>query len=262
MTNIKEAFADYENMLLEAARYSGNKEPGKKAFSASMLGNDVLQNFLKFKHGSSDSTQFEANTFGSIYQLGVDLASDTFNKEHGERYKSAFRHRVLLDNGWEVSGEMDQIDTKLKVIFDNKVTTATTLAKIKSEGKMHQYALQLGVYKWLMWKLEGIEYQVAIPLIDKGFSYFKPMKNNQLEFVEVETYSPDEIEKMLIEKTIELQQFIDLDQEPDQCANLFLYGRKGEIKKRMRCLFYCDFASVCKYNQNTHVNAMSLLDLG
>lgn len=262
MTKIKDAFADYENMLLRAARYSGNKEPGKKSFSASMLGNDVLQNFLKFKHGSSDSTQFEANTFGSIYQLGVDMAADLYNKSRQEedRYSSAFRHKVTLANGWEVSGEMDQIDNELKVIFDNKVTTATTLASIKKEGKMHGYALQLGVYNWLMYKLTGEEYLTAIPLIDKGFSYFKPLKNNQLSFVEVETYSPDEIEAMLIEKTNELQQFIDLDQEPAECKNLFLYGRKGETKKRMRCLFYCDFAEHCKY-YSKHSNAKAILDL-
>jgi len=119
----------------------------------------------------------------------------------------------------------------------------------------------LSVYKWLMSKLDpGTEYATVIPLIDKSFSYFKPIKNNQLEFVEVETYSPDEIEKMLIEKTDELQQFIDLDVEPDQCSNLFLYGRKGQPVKKMKCLHYCDFAKHCKYF-NDHSALKNILDL-
>ena len=238
----KIACKDYEKMLLDATVYSGNKEPGHKRFSASMLGSDLLQNFYNYKHGSSDSIQFEANTFGSIYQLGVDLAC-----KDNIQYLSAKRLSHTLDNGWEISGEMDQIDVINKVIFDNKVTTLTTIKSIRKEGKNHGYALQLGVYKWLLSKLERGPYTTVLPVVDKGFSYFNEKSPNQLEFVDVETYDPNEIELMLYEKTNELQTFIDLDEEPAECSNLFWFARKGQRKKKMRCIHYCDYSAKCKY---------------
>ena len=251
--SVKVGTEEYEQMLLHAAKYTGNQEKEKKIFSASMLGNDPLQNFLKFKHGGRDSIQFEANTFGSIYQLGVDSAAEMWNNFKNEtQYENAKRIKVEIENGWIVSGEIDQLDHKNKIIFDNKVTTATTIAKIKKEGPSHQYALQLGVYKYLLEKeaektgSEKIEYSTVLPVVDKGFSYFKQNKNSQLTFVEVSTYSTDEIEKMILEKTNELDMYIDLGTEPGRCTNLFPY--KG---KPMRCIHYCDFAKHCKHFSHT-----------
>jgi len=39
-----------EQALLNGTKYKGNKEKEKKIFSASMLGNTVLQNYLKYKY--------------------------------------------------------------------------------------------------------------------------------------------------------------------------------------------------------------------
>ena len=263
MSNIQKAFRKYEQMLLDASKYSGNSEPGKKSFSASQLGSDMLQIYLKYKNGSKETTKFGANTIGSIYQLGVDVAADTWNENlvGSDDYTSAKRIKQMIDNGWEISGEMDQIDNEYKVIFDNKVSTATTIKKIREEGKMHGYALQLGVYKWLMWKETGEIYKTALPVVDKGHSHFKTNKNECLEFIEVETYSPEEIERMLYEKTNELQEYIDLDQAPGECQNLWIMARKGQKAKRMKCMYYCDQNKNCKYYNVDRVAINELLDL-
>lgn len=268
----KTAIQEFEQMLLKGTKYTGNQESYKKVFSASMLGNDPLQNYLKYMYGGKDSTQFEANTFGSVYQLGVDMAADKWNSMNSPemQYINALRLQSKLEGtDWIISGEMDQLDMKNYVIFDNKVTTATTLGKIKSEGKNHSYALQLGVYKWLLYQDEvnrGIkpnEYTGVLAVVDKGFSYFKTNKYNQLTFVEVETYSVEDIGVMLKETIDTLQDYIDLEQEPGECKNKFPYKAKGQkVAKPMRCIHYCDFAEHCKYFRTDGPAAIKeLLDL-
>ena len=258
----RKACDKYEAMLLKAAEYSGNKEPGQKKFSASMLGNDVLQNFLKFKYGSQDGNKFEANTLGSIYQLGVDEACEIHNaKDENYKYVSAQRLKQTLSNGWEVSGEMDQFCKEFEVIFDNKVTTATAIGKVPTEGKEHGYALQMGVYKWLMFKEYGKLYPAVLPMVDKGYSYFKTNKTNQLNFVEVDTYSPEEIETKLLEATNELQHYIDLDITPERCHNVWPMKRKGEAMKPMRCIHYCDNSMYCPHYSSGYHDINDLMDL-
>ena len=252
----RKACDQYEQMLLNAAKYTGNKEPGVKRFSASMLGNDLLQNYLKFKFGSSDGNKFEANTLGSIYQLGVDAAAD----KESFKYTSALRLQETLSNGWIVSGEMDQIDKENKVIFDNKVTTATAIGKVPTEGKEHGYALQMGTYKWLVNKSDGELYSTILPMIDKSFSYFKTNKNDQLTFVEVETYNSEEIEQKLLTATNELDHYIDLDIMPEKCKNTWPYKRKGQPAKPMKCIHYCDQSANCPYYYDGNT-VNNLLDL-
>jgi len=252
----------FEAMLLNAAKYTGNTEPGKKKFSASMLGNDVLQNFLKFKFGSHDGNKFEANTLGSIYQLGVDEAVEINNQDDTKHsYISAQRLYQTLSNGWEVSGEMDQVDNENEVIFDNKVTTATAIGKVPTEGKEHGYALQMGTYKWLMYKEYGVLYQTVLPMVDKGYSYFKTNKNDQLTFVDVETYTPDEIEEKLLTATNELQHYIDLDITPERCANVWPMKRKGQPAVMMRCKHYCDNSHNCPHYNSDYHDVNTLMDL-
>ena len=265
--NIKKACDEYEKMILDATEYTGNTQPEKKIFSASSLGNYPLQNFLKFKYGSKKSTQFEANTFGSVYQLGIDSATNS-RPEYKLKYTNAMRIKVKLPNGWTVSGEMDQIDWDNEVIFDNKVTTGTAIGKVKTEGKDHQYALQMGVYKWLL-KEDAIQkeekvipFDAVLPMVDKNFSYFKTNKYNQLNFIEVETHSHEEIERLLKKATDELQTFIDLNTEPPKCENTWNFGKKGQRAKPMRCIHYCDVAEHCKHFNPTDTNVVrELLDL-
>ena len=256
MPNIEQAVIDYEKMLLEATEYTGNKDPGKKVFSASMLGEDMLVIYLKYFHGSKKQTVFGMNTLGSMYQLGVDVAADTWNEKHNvEQYKSATRFSYTLSNGWEISGETDQIDEINKVIFDNKVSQTKAISNVISEGKDNSYALQQGVYKFLIYKkqiADGVKnpiiYPAVLPMVDKKFSHYNVTnKFTTLTFQELETYTPDEIEEMLLEQTNELQRHIDHGITPDKCSNTWPFSRKGQPFREMRCMFYCDQADHCEY---------------
>ncbi len=156
---------------------------------------------------------------------------------------------------------MDQFCNEYEVIFDNKVTTATAIGKVPTEGKDHGYALQMGVYRWLMFKKKGKIFPTVLPMVDKGYSYFKVNKTEQQNFIEVDTYSPEEIEDKLIEATNELQHYIDLDITPDKCSNVWFMKRKGEPAKPMRCIYYCDQSDNCPYYYKEHHEINKLMDL-
>ena len=231
-----------ENTLVKAAAYSGNMEPGKKQISASQLGNDTLQLYLKYKHGGKESIIFDAATFGSIYHLGAEYAFkdiDTVETEKSLSYE--------LSNGWLVTGSIDLIDHKHKLIVDHKTTTATSIASTQKEGKNSSYGLQQSVYRWLLKKNYDLDYSAILAMVDKNFSYFKDNKFNQINFIEIDTHTIEDTEQLLLDKTNELQSYIDLDQEPGQCQNLFWYARKGQKRKAMKCLHYCDQSQHCPY---------------
>ncbi len=243
-------------LFLKATRYTGNTEPDVKQFSASMLGNDPLQNYLKFKHGSPPEKEFTAATFGSVFHLGAELAfKDTPNADVETSMK------VKLQNGWTISGSVDLILHEHKQIIDWKTTTGTAIAKVKTEGRDGGYALQLAVYKYLLYKTQGKIYNTSLGMIDKSFSYFKTNKNDQLTFIEVETYTPEEIEQKLLNATNELQHFIDMDISPPQCAELWFLKRKGQPAVKMRCRHYCDQNINCPHYNTDYDQTNRILDL-
>ena len=259
--NVKKASQFIENILLAAAEYTGNMDSGKKQLSASQLSSNDLEIYLKYKHGGNKSTQFEANTFGSIYHLGAELAFKDVPNTETEMSLS-----FMLDNGWLITGSIDLVLKDFKVFADHKTTTKTSIEKNIKAGKHGQYAMQMAVYKFLLAKNGYGEYENVLPIVDKGFSYYKPNKFNQLTFLQVETHSLEDIEAMLYEKTNRIQEYIDLDIPPEACADRFPYRPKGGKFRHMKCLFYCDQRDACpvyaeennkKYNSNA---ATSMLD--
>ncbi len=230
-----------EDTLCKAAAYSGNQKSHKKEISASQLGNDDLQLYLKYMNGGKDSTKFEANTAGSIYHLGAEAAFENVSDTQTE-----LSMRYELSNGWIVTGTVDLILHMFKIIADHKLTTGTSISSTVKEGRNSSYALQMGVYKLLLKKNHDLDdYTAILPMVDKSFSYFKKNKYDQLTFVEVETHSLEDIEQMLIDKTNKLQEYIDLGLEPPECKNLFWYAPKGQARKTMRCIYYCDQRENC-----------------
>lgn len=247
--------------LVNGTQYTGNKTAGIKQFSGSMVGNTVLQNYLKFVNGSAEKSTFEATTFGSIFHVGAETI---FSNLKDDEIRVEISLKVPLSNGWIISGTMDLVLDKYKMIVDWKTTTATTIKKVRSEGKNNGYALQQAVYKWLFWKEFGIEYGCALGMVDKGHSYYKDNKNQMLELIEIETHSLEDIEAILYEKTNELDEYIDLGQEPDECSmnEKWPYARKGQKAKMMKCIHYCDQNVNCKhYSPYSAKNNLLGLDL-
>ena len=247
-----------ENTILNATKYTGNTQANKRIFSASMLGNDQLMNYLKYIHGSHDSKEYGANTLGSELHLARE---HIFNDLKSPEVETELSLKYKLDNEWLITGTMDLVLHNYQIIVDWKTVTTTSIKKAKSEGVFGSYALQLGVYKWLFYKTYKKEYDTALSMIDKSFSYFKENKYNILEQFRTNTLSLEEIEQMLYDKTNELDEYIKTNTTPSKCANRFFYKPKGAtVSTPMKCIHYCDNNINCPY-YSSHSAMNSLLDL-
>ena len=247
-----------EDTLVKAAAYSGNMDAKKKEISASQLGNDDLQIYLKYMNGGKDSNEFGANTFGSIYHLGAEEAfKDIPNSE------TEVSMRYKLSNGWTLTGTVDLLLHAFKIIADHKTTTSGSIASTVKDGRNGGYALQMGAYKLLLKKNHNLDdYTAILPMVDKSFSHFKPNKYDQLTFVEAETYSIEDIEQMAIDKTNKIQEYIDFEIVPPVCKNRFPFKPRGsKTTKPMRCLHYCDQADNCKHFNSDYHHTNDLLGL-
>lgn len=243
------AASAYQQAIVDGTAYSGNKEPGVKQFSASMLGDDILRNFFKFKYGSKESKRFTAATLGSTYQLGIDRIM-----ENNPRYISAARISKVLDNGWTVSGEADQIDLELNVIIDNKVLTASGMKSAIDGNLDDNYNLQLGVYKWLFWnnpefnaKLnpEFTNLETSLAIVNKGSA---ASRGDEFNFKFIDTYPMETIESMIVERTNQIQSYIDSDTVPEKCVDVNKYGATKGVPNK--CALYCDYKDICPYFDN------------
>jgi hypothetical protein len=243
---------DYTNALLSSTHYSGNTDANTKIFSASSLGNDMLQTYYSWKYGKKDKEKFGANTVGTIYQLGCDAAIDKFNANADgsddkvllltglPRYESALRVKRQLSNGWTVSGEMDHVDHKLKVIIDNKVISNFKYKDIMKNLPDNDYNIQLGVYKWLLEPTYG-EYEAILAIVNKGGA---AVRNDIYTLLHLNVHPTDIIEEAFINETNQLQFYIDNDIVPPQC-DINKYGKTKDVPNR--CALYCEHNVHCKY---------------
>jgi len=239
-TNHQQAADDLEQAMLKVTVYSGNRDKGKRILSASSLANEDLQIYLDFKHGKQPDTVFGANSLGSMLHLGLEHGLST-----NDQYSTEQRYEMPIPGtDWVLSGEIDLLDHKNKVIIDHKLSTSTALKKVKSEGPMHQYAIQLAVYKALVKHNTGKEYTGALSFFNKSASYFKNVPEDIFNYVEVETIGYNEVMEMAVAKVKVIEQYLSTDTEPPRCDNLFWHKRKGKSIP-MRCLYYCNFNRSC-----------------
>jgi len=239
---------DYTELLISMTQYTGNTTANKKIFSVSSLGVEPLQNWLKYKYGSDDKPSFTAATIGTIYQLGCDSAVDKLNKQSDEdskyitgyRWESALRIKRELPNGWIISGEMDHLDHKLKVIIDNKVISGSAYKEIMKNSPDHDYNLQQAGYKWLLEPTHGA-YEAILAIVNKGGA---AVRNDIYMLLHLNTYTTQEMEEAFITATNDLQFYIDNDLTPEEC-DIFKYGKTKDVPNR--CALYCSHNHHCPY---------------
>lgn len=235
---------DLMDAFLNATRYSGTREPGDKVISASSLGKEPYYLLLEFKHGKKDEqAEYGANTTGSIYQLGIDSIL-----KDNPRYWVAKRLKHDLGNGWVCSGELDIYDTEEKIIIDDKVLAGMSYEKTLLDDIDSDYNLQQASYKMLLLYEEGIDgVRTALHCVNKAGS---ATKNNIYKNFEVTVHEPEVIKQMMIDKTNELQHYIDTDTLPPIC-DIFKFGKTNGVANR--CKLYCDYNHVCpNYNAHSH----------
>jgi hypothetical protein len=227
-----------EKKLLDKTQYGGNKEPMVKAISASELGNDLLQIFLRFKYGVPDSTEFGQDTIGSLMHIALqDILKDEYEVEKKYQYQ--------FNNGWFLTGSIDLINNE--EIIDIKVTKQYTVEKILKEP-MHSYRLQLNAYRYLVKKNTGedLDTKLLLVLKDGGYDFRKMTIKPSLVLLDVEPIPDKVIEDKFLDITNKIEQYEELGEYPPQCSDLW-WRKTKEGAIPVRCLQYCAYRNVCPY---------------
>ena len=227
-----------EKLLIEKTKYNGNTEPNVKSISASDFGNDILQIYLRYKHGVQERMNFGQDTIGSIMHIGIqELLKDEYEIEK--------RLDLLMNNGWWLSGSIDLLSNK--EIIDIKVTKEYTIEKILKEPN-HQYIWQLSVYRYLVKKLLNIDVETKLLLIlkDGGYDFRKNQINPSFKVLDIEPKSFDEVENKFNEIVSQIEKYDEIGVNPPQCNDLWFRKTKNGATP-MRCEFYCSYKDVCPY---------------
>ena len=232
----------FNNSVLAETQYSGQRQPGDKQISASSLGNEVQYVMMqKIVGKSSVKSEMDASTIGSVYQLGID---GIFKDD--KEYEYAIRMEHMLPNGWLVSGEFDLLDLTTNTIIDCKVLSDsgyknTVKDKDNPDGS---YNLQLGVYKYLLWKTRGKKFEGGLSVFNKGGS---KNKGNIFLNIDIETHDPEDIEDLLIQKTNDVERAEQEGLDETEWCNIYKFGTSRGSPAR--CNLYCDYSIECKTHQ-------------
>jgi hypothetical protein len=231
------------DIILKETQYEGNTEPGQKIISASDFGNDILQIYYRYKYGVPKKEIIGQDTIGTVVHKGMEaLLSDYEDVETELSLEKEF------DNGWKLSGTIDIVHKGFGVIADIKVTKAYTLEKVQKEP-LHQYTLQLNVYRYLYEHLKDAKinklHLIAF-LKDGGFDFRKMENKPSFQVLEVQKIPDEEIEKRFNEIAKAIEEYESLGIEPPQCSDVWLRKTKeGAIP--IRCAQYCAYNNLCKY---------------
>jgi len=238
--------------ILEKTQYSGNKEPGVKSISASDFGNDLLQIYLRYKHGVPNNTEFGQDTLGTLVHLGIQSIFD----EDGILIEPKFEKK--FDNGWNLTGSIDILNLKDKEIIDIKVTKQYTIEKILKEPN-HQYRWQLSVYKYLAEKEYNLKFSTKLLLVlkDGGYDFRKSVINPSIELLEIEPMSSEQIEDKFYEITNKIEEYEKLGEYPPICSDLW-WRKTKEGSIPIRCKQYCSYKDVCPYYKQIKGNPLKI----
>ena len=228
---------DYTKKILKATKYSGNSKKNQKEISASMIGSDLQQCLLRYKYGIIENQNVKQNTLGSLVHLGLS------HVDFGDEVKCEYPVSIKYKD-WTILGTIDRVDFKSHIITDIKVTKTYTIQSILKDD-VHPYRLQVNMYRILLKKLTGVDFDMQLEIFDKqgGYNYRKNETIPDLVYLPIEKID-DEIIWNRVDEIIE---FIKIGQEK-QCSDVWLRKVVSETIPT-RCELYCLYKQVCKkYN--------------
>ena len=234
-----------EEILIKETQYKGNNEPNIRQISASQFGDDMLQIWLRYKYGVPKSDKFTQSTLGSLVHKGIEAILSKYDEIETEKDVEK-----EFDNEWKLSGSIDIVDNKNKVIYDVKVTKHYTIEQLRKEPE-HHYVWQLSVYRYLMKHLTGIDYDIKLLAILKDGTDFDSRTGSakdHIKIIDLEPISYDEVEKRFYDITYDIEVHETLGSKPEQCKDLWFRKRNGTLIP-IRCEVYCAYKDVCPYYQ-------------
>jgi hypothetical protein len=267
---------DLKKLILEGTQYvSGyENENDDYVISASMVGNDHLQNYLSIIHGKPPEKEITDATLGTIFHRGMDsivkekMAKNYTEGEELDIIGSEVPMHVKLSNDWILSGTADLIvrsGTNRFEIHDYKLTKNYTRKMMKKNINTHSYTKQLNILNALFREnmagfgvrkiLGDITLVADFFLKDSKAIEFEPVHN---PLVAPNTWGTKEINatetilKEVVEITDELQKYIESGEVPPKCADTWERYLKGK-RIQARCALYCSHGreGLCPYYSPT-----------
>ncbi len=252
------------NLMLKATEYS-NRSDNPYTFTASMYGNEVLQNYLTVVNGTFPTQKIDDTTIGGIFHRGMEEIIRETIADHGREGLHVSPEQNLqytLPNGWTLSGTADlkiyDTNEQIMEIHDFKLTKMYAIGKIREDLMNHNYTKQLQILMYLDWKQEHGDpnYNPKYELVIDAFA--KDAKAIQNEEVHHAISAPvielGQLKQELLRKTDELQQYIESGEIPPACEDLWPRRMRNGTTINTKCTYYCSHgkSGKCPYfNPNT-----------
>ncbi len=170
--------------------------------------------------------------------------------QHTQEGAMSERRMTVKIGDWTLSGQLDLYDPKTETLSDYKFVGQYSYKMASTEGK-NEWSDQVNIYRWLLWKTEGIEakkLEIVCLLRDwmqskAGSAGYPPIPVGVLpqpvyEFGGVELFIADRMEKHRKAEALP-------DEELPGCTDEERWFRNG---RNLRCLTYCPVRSVCHQN--------------
>ena len=234
------------SLLLKATQYQGNSDPRKDEISASELGSDITQIFLRQKYGVVKDTEFGQNSLGSIIHLGIETAlkdCDGIETEVKLDPKDVF--------GIKLTGTADIINHNSKTIYDIKTTKEYTVKQFVKDAENHHYTWQVNAYRYLAKEMYGENYNMKLMFVlkDGGLNSRTGVMIPTIQEIEVPYICDSEIESKIkgIKEELDLLHSGVMEIQP--CKDTYIRKVKGQVV-HMKCRYYCSYADKCPVNQD------------
>ena len=254
---------DLKNLIVEGTKYVSGfiNEDDDYVISASMVGNDPLQNYLAIVHGKGTETEITDATLGSVFHRGMEEIVKEKMTSDAKIYGAEVSMHHRLVNGWILSGTADLIVEPKKYnyeIHDYKLTKKYTRKMTEKDKHTSNYTKQLHVLDALFRRdttlsrtmIEGdielhcdffLKDTVAVNHEAVFQPFIIPNKTGTSDMNATDTLFAE-----VVEITNSLQSYLESGTIPPVCADRWPRNVKGKIISS-RCEFYCSHKSVCPH---------------
>ncbi len=252
-----------EKMILKETKYVSGFQGTDDQYmiSASMIGNDMLQNYLSIIYGKGEpDDKFGDNTMGTVFHSGMERIVNIYNanKEDDNSYPLLTPELSMftkLSNGWILSGTADLIvetEPGRYEIRDYKLTKKYTVKKLKEDMTNNSYVKQLQALSAIFrteskyWNGDTIveepelivDFFVKDSIAAKKEPVHTPIKVPHKSGT-TEMKGSDVVLAEVVEITNSLQSYIESGTIPPICKDTWKKNVGGRTIP-MRCVMYCD----------------------
>jgi len=239
-----------EEHILDSSLYKYDLTKDK-IFTASMFGNDDIQNFLIIKHKkdivSNRSSKTDQSTLGSVFHRGLEVIFSGIENVEVEK-----KVRLInVYNDWDVTATIDYfgIDNDKKIIYlsDHKLTKKFSGIMVKKDYEASGYFWQLQVQKFILSNIEeykGYSFDLALNMFykDANSALDEPVQ----ERIALDVLDNEFIYDKLVDKLSLLDLYLEQDKEPPECEQKW-FRKINRTSVPTKCETYCSVNYLCRY---------------